>query len=117
MTLPGQPPVAFNGGLLATGPNLGHFSRDRFAVVPEFTLNLGYRLTPNLKVYTGYNFLYWSSVLRPGDQIDRVVDLTFVPNNPMSPPPVFSGQVRPQALLKATDFWAQGVQFGLEWRW
>jgi len=30
---------------------------------------------------------------------------------------VSSGQVRPQALLKATDFWAQGVQFGLEWRW
>jgi hypothetical protein len=114
---PGQPATTFTGGLLAAGPNLGRFSRDRFGVVPEVGINFGYWLTPYLKAYAGYNFLYWSNVIRPGDQIDRVVDLTFVPNTPMMNPPTFSGQFRPQPLFRQTDFWAQGIQFGLETRW
>jgi hypothetical protein len=72
-------------------------------------------VSPNLKVYAGYNFLYWSNVLRPGDQIDRTVDLTFVPNPPPGVPP--SGQNRPTVPFTRSDFWAQGVQFGLEFRW
>jgi hypothetical protein len=108
-------PMVFRGGLLATGPNLGHFTSDRFSVVPEATMNLGFWVTPALKLYAGYNFLFWSNVIRPGDQIDRVVDVTFVPN----PPPgiVPSGQNRPQVLFRQSDLWVQGVQFGVEWRW
>ena len=30
----------------------------------------------------GYNFLYWSSVIRPGDQVNRQVDLRTVPTLP-----------------------------------
>jgi hypothetical protein len=113
-TRPGQPPVAFRGGLLAAGPNIGHFTRERFSVVPEFTLNVGYWVTPNFRVFGGYNFLFWTNVLRPGDTIDRVVDLTFVPN---APPAIPSGQRRPEALFNQTDLWVTGVQFGAEWRW
>lgn len=113
-TRPGQPTENFVGGLYAAGPNLGRFTKDRFSVVPEVTLNLGYDLTPRLKAYAGYNFLYWSNVIRPGDQIDRFVDLTYVPNAPDVP---FSGQERPQPTFTKTGFWAQGIQFGLEFRW
>lgn len=113
-TPPGGQPQVFTGGLLAAGPNLGQFTRDRFSVVPEVTLNVGYFLTQNVRVYAGYNFLYWSNVIRPGDQIDRVVDLTFVPNAPQV---AFSGQNRPQPTFRQTDFWAQGIQFGVELRW
>ncbi len=113
-TRPGLPPMSFNGGLLAAGPNLGSFSRNQFSVVPEATLNLGYWLTPNLKLYAGYNFLFWSNVIRPGDQVDNVVDLTFVPNGPAV---AASGQLRPQALFRQSDLWVTGVQFGLEYRW
>ena len=113
-TRPGQPPVAFRGGLLAAGPNIGSFTRDRFSVVPESTLNVGYWLTPNLEAYAGYNLLYWTNVIRAGDEIDRVVDLTFVPN---APPAIPSGQQRPAALFNQSDLWVTGVQFGVEWRW
>jgi hypothetical protein len=113
-TRPGQPPVAFRGGLLAAGPNIGSFTRDRFSIVPEFTLNVGYWLTPNLRAYAGYNFLYWTNVIRAGDEIDRVVDLTFVPN---APPAIPSGQQRPAAQFNQSDLWVTGVQFGVEWRW
>lgn len=116
---PGQPPQVFNGGLLAVGPNLGNFDNTAFSVVPEVTVNLGYQLTPTLRAYVGYNFLFWSNVIRPGDQIDRVVDLSFVPNSEMingTPIPP-SGQLRPQAMFNQSDLWIQGVQFGAELRW
>ncbi len=113
-TRPGQPPMNFRGGLLAAGPNLGTFTRDQFSVVPEVTLNLGYQVTPGVKVYVGYNFLYWTNVIRPGDQIDHVVDLTFVPNTPPAQP---SGLQRPAPLFKQSDLWVTGINFGAQFRW
>jgi hypothetical protein len=108
-------PDTFAGGLLATGPNLGHFTRDRFSVVPEVTVNAGYWLTPVIKAYVGYNFLYWSNVLRAGDQIDRTVDVTFVPNPPPGVP--FSGQYRPQPTFQQGHLLLNGIQFGIMGRW
>jgi len=113
-TRPGMQTMVFQGGLLAAGPNLGTFTRNQFSVAPEATLNLGYWVTPNFKLYTGYNAIYWSNVIRPGDQIDRTVDVTFVPNSINVPP---SGQNRPRALFKQSDMFITGVQFGMEWRW
>ena len=106
--------MEFVGGLLAAGPNLGQFDRNRFSVVPEATVNVGYRPRDNVRLYVGGNFLYWSDVIRPGQQIDRVIDLTFVPN---APDVEFSGQFRPQANLRSSDYWLLGVQFGAELRW
>ena len=106
--------MSFRGGLLAAGPNLGRFTRDQFSVVPELTLNVGYNVTPNLRLFAGYNFLLWTNVIRPGDQIDHVVDLTFVPN---APPVSFSGLNRPRPLFAQRDLVVNGIQFGLDWRW
>ena len=47
--------------------------------------------------------------------IDRVVDVSLVPNPPMGVPP--SGQLRPQPTFKQSDLIVHGIQFGLEWRW
>jgi hypothetical protein len=104
----------FNGGLLALATNSGHFSRDRFAVLPEATATLGFHVTDWCRLSVGYNFLYWSSVLRPGNQIDRVLDETRIPNFPTNAVP--TGQLRPAANLRGTDFWAQGINFGVEFR-
>ncbi|MFO0799227.1 MAG: BBP7 family outer membrane beta-barrel protein [Gemmataceae bacterium] len=119
---PGEDAVFFpNGGLLAAGPNIGRFTDDRFTVVPEFTLNLGYWLTPSVKAYVGYNALYWSNVVRPGDQVDRTIDVTFIPNPPINPAtgqvPAFSGLNRPAVPFKQDHLWVNGIQFGAEWRW
>jgi len=113
-TLPGQATQTFRGGLLAVGPNLGDFTRNRFSVVPEITLNAGYWLLPNLKVHVGYNFLYWTNVIRPGNQIDSTVNLAYVPNGPAVGA---SSQVRPQALFQQSDMLVHGVQFGIEYKW
>jgi hypothetical protein len=73
-----------NAGLL-THP--ASYSRDRFAVVPEFNVDAGYEFNRFCRASVGYNFLYWSSVARPGDQVG--------------------------AAPKATSFWAQGLTFSL----
>jgi len=112
ITTPSGATSLFNGGLLALGSNIGSFSRDRFAVVPETDLVLGFRVTPHLKLLIGYSFLYWSNVVRPGNQIDRVIDVSQIPNSGLMAAP--TGQGRPAALFKSTDFWAQGISFGLE---
>lgn len=107
----------YAGGLLtAPGANLGTFTQNKFAVVPEVGFKLGYQVTPYCRAFVGYNFLYLSSALRPGDQIDPNLDITRIPNFPVpgvSPFPV----VRPSVPLKDKDFFAQGVSFGLQWRW
>jgi hypothetical protein len=103
------------GGLLALRSNIGHFTQDRFSVVPEVGLNLGFQFTDRLRAFVGYNFLYWSSVVRPGEQIDRVIDVTQIPNFPTGATP--TGQARPAVPFKTSDFWAQGINLGLEFRY
>jgi hypothetical protein len=114
ITAPGGPATQLNGGLLALSSNSGHFSRDQFSVVPEATLNVGYQLTAHVRASVGYTFLYWSNVARPGDQIDRSINPTLLPTTPNLGPAV--GPARPVFPFRDTDFWAQGVNFGLEFR-
>lgn len=102
------------GGLLALPTNMGSYSRDKFAVVPELGINVGRQLTDHLRVYVGYNLLYWSSVVRPGDQIDFVVNPTQLPTP--AGPGVLVGPARPAFSFRDTDFWAQGVNLGVEFR-
>jgi hypothetical protein len=104
------------GGLLALPSNSGSFSKTRFTVVPEIDLNVGYQVTDHIRAFVGYNFLWWSSVLRPGDQIDRVLDITQIPNfatNGAAP----TGAGRPAVPFKETSFWAQGLNVGIEFRY
>jgi hypothetical protein len=108
-------PQRFVGGLLALDTNSGHRDRERFAAVPEVGLNVGYRVTDNLRLTLGYNFLYWSNVVRPADQIDRNLDVTRIPNFVTKDMP--TGLIRPAPLFQSTDFWAQGLSVGVEVRW
>jgi hypothetical protein len=104
-------PLPPAGGFLALSSNIGHASRDRFAVVPEANIRLGYNINQHWKFFVGYNFLYVSSVVRAGDQIDTTVNPALLPGG--------SGQgpQRPANPFRSTDFWAQGVNFGLIYTW
>jgi hypothetical protein len=115
ITQPGQAPVVRPGGLLALPTNSGHFTRDQFAFAPELGVNLAYQVTPNLRAFVGYSFLYWQHVARPGDQIDRVVNPTQLPLS--GGPPQLVGAARPAQVLRDTDFWAQGFNIGVEFRY
>ncbi len=111
---PNDPPVqTLPGGLLAQTSNIGTYRQDEFAVVPEFSMNVGYQLTDHLRMTLGYNFIYWSNVVRPGDQISPYLN----PN--LFPPPAdpFTGAQQPAFAFDTTDYWVQGINFGGEFRW
>jgi hypothetical protein len=99
------------GGLLALPTNIGHYSQNRFAVLPEESLILGYQVTDWLRLTLGYNFLYLSDVIRPGQQIDRVVNVSQLP------PGTLTGAPRPAFSFRENDFWVHGVSFGMEFRY
>jgi hypothetical protein len=99
------------GGILAVPSNSGRSSHERFALIPEATVNAGYDLTRWLRFTVGYNFLYWGKVVRPGALIDRSVDTRQVVTDVAFNPAV---QV-PHAPFVANEksFWAQGLNVGL----
>ena len=106
-------PDDYLGGILAQRTNIGEYGTDEFAVVPEVGITLGYQLTCRLRATFGYSFIYWSDVARPGEQIDTRVNPNLFP--PEQVP--FSGPLRPRFVFDDTDFWAQGLNFGVDYRW
>lgn len=111
------PVQRFVGGYLALPTNSGRFSRHQFAAVPEINVNLGWQPVEWLRVFGGYTFLYVSSVARPGNQIDRVINATQAPAFFNDPSAVLVGPARPAFPGSDSDFWAQGLSFGLELRY
>lgn len=99
------------GGLLAQSSNINSYTRDQFTIMPELGANLGYDLTDHLRLKLGYTLIFWSNVVRPGDQID--LDLN--PNQ--FPPAIPGGAPRPRFEFRDSDFWVQGINFGGEFSW
>ncbi len=108
-TLPGDDAT---GGLLAQTSNIGTYSQDDLSVIPELSTTLGFYLTPRLRFTVGYTMVYWSNVVRPGGQIDLDLDPDLIP-------PQNAGEVaqRPDFNFSTTDFWAQGLNVGLDLHW
>jgi hypothetical protein len=90
-------PVPLTGGNYAT-LQVGRYSADRFALAPEGQLTLGYQFTPLIRAQIGYDFLYLSSVARPGKQIDNSYD----------------GVTHPLVPMASSSFWAQGLTLGVQ---
>ena len=105
---------SFHGGVYAQGTNIGRFTRPAFAVVPEGMLKVGLKLGDRGRFYVGYNFLYISDAVRPGDQIDRTINPTQIPLLARGLP--FAGPESPQPAIVRTDFWTQGLLIGFEAR-
>jgi hypothetical protein len=93
-------------GLAVQPSNAGDSERGDLDMVSEVNANVGYRLTCWARVYAGYTFLYWNNPIRAGDQVDLVIN----PNQPTPPG-------RPAIPFRTDNFWAQGVNVGLELRW
>jgi hypothetical protein len=110
------PTQTFAGAYFAQPSNIGTYTRTAFAVVPELGANLGYQITPRVSIFAGYTFLYVNSVVRPGNQIDRTLNATQTTAFTENPSPTPEGPARPTFKFKTSDFWAQGLNVGLAFR-
>ena len=84
-------------------------TRDRFSVVPEVGINVGYQVTDHINVFVGYSYLYWNNVVRPGNEINLALNSTRTPVSLVPP----TGPIAPIFSFRDSDFWAQGVNFGV----
>ena len=101
------------GGLLAQRTNSGTYQRNQFSAIPEIGLTVGYRIGRGWSANLGYSLIFWNRVVRAGDQIDPMVDTRLIP--PEDPPA--PDATRPGFAFRDSIFWAQGVNFGLSYRW
>jgi hypothetical protein len=104
------------GGQLALPSNIGHFTKSEFAVIPELDLKVGMPIRSNIKVFVGYDVLFWSRVVRPADQTSLLINDTQMPlsfrfGQPSNAP------FTPLVPFRQSEFWAQGVNLGLEFRY
>ncbi|MBV9124498.1 MAG: BBP7 family outer membrane beta-barrel protein [Planctomycetes bacterium] len=102
-------------GIFALPTNGGVHKTDRFAVVPEATVKVGYQVASWARAYVGYSFLYLSDAQRPGDQISGTINGGQIPSFALHPG--LAGTAAPLYPDKHSDFWAQGLDFGLEFRY
>ncbi len=116
LTGPNSPDLSvIQAGMYANATNNGRYSQDKFAVVPEVGINLGYTWRSWLTTSVGYNFLYINSVVRPSEQYSTTINPSVIPlsgsygaNN---------GVVTPNPVGNTTSFWYQGVNFTVSLRY
>lgn len=99
------------GGLFAQPTNIGKFSENRWAVLPEAGVTFGYQVTPCVRLMGGYNFVYMNHVLRAAEQIDRSINPTQFDNGTLV------GDARPARTVVENEFWMHGVSTGIEIKW
>lgn len=85
--------IAAPFGVLVTPANAGSDSTDRLAVLSETDIQVGYQWTRWLQTTVGYNLMYLTSSARVGDQI------------------------QPAGGINATDFYTNGITFGISMRY
>ncbi|MFO0846062.1 MAG: BBP7 family outer membrane beta-barrel protein [Gemmataceae bacterium] len=112
----GFPGAAGIGGFYTSSTNVGNSSTDKFGAIVDLNTSLRFALSSSCGLSVGYNFLYWSSVLRAADQVSGSLNPTF---HPILNVLTGAGQVgppEPRQLRNAGDIWAHGLNFGLDFR-
>jgi Putative beta barrel porin-7 (BBP7) len=104
-------------GIFAQPTNSGTFVQNHFAVAGDVDVRVGVNVLRCMRVFVGYEFLGLSSVVRPGNQMDRNINTTQVGPAPGGASSTLTGQASPTQLFNTSTFFAQGVNFGVEFRY
>lgn len=105
-------PLLVPGPLLALPSDIGRSSTTRATLVPEIAVKTRFGITDWCSVTLGYSLLYWNKVICPGDQMSPFVNVTQLPfRGPVT------GPLDPHSPFVHTDYFAQGMSFGIEFRY
>ena len=98
------------GSVLAQPTNMGNYGASSFAAVGELGATVDWAIWSQCRLSVGYTFLWWSQVGRAASQVDTSVNPTQFPPGPLV------GAAAPTYTLETSDFWAQGLNLGLEYQ-
>ena len=104
----------FTGGFFALPTNIGTHHTTHFSILPEIHLICGYQPANRLRFQAGYTLLYLTGVLRPGNQIDRNLNTSQSSVFQSTANPSLTGVERPEALMKTSGLWVQGINVAVE---
>ena len=107
------PAKEYSGGYFALPTNSGKHCQTRFAAIPECNIDIGYQLFDCMQLKLGYTFMYASTVLWAGKQIDRNINPAQATTYTNALTPVLEGQANPKARLKTDGLWVQGLNVGV----
>jgi len=110
-TIPGNTPTVAPGGLLSQPTNIGSRSQSGFGVLPEFGINTRTAVWQGTSLIFGYNLIVLNDVLRTGDQIDRVVNISQIGGGALQ------GPANPAFEFHRSTLVLQGINVGLDLRW
>src|SRR5262249_19587077 len=109
----GLPTVTLPGGILALRNNIGSNSNREFTIMPDLSLSLSYQCTQHLRLFGGYNFIYWNNVIRPGDYANNAVDSRNIPTD-QNFNGTFKGGAPTFPSFIQRNFYAHGWHVGVE---
>jgi hypothetical protein len=101
-----------SGGVLALPSNIGTSNLTQLGFVPEVGLNVGFKIHQCVMITAGYNFLFWSQVVRPADIIDRNVNATTIPTAAAFGTSN-SSPFRPLTNVNGESFWVHSLSLRL----
>ena len=99
-------------GVFAQPSNEGRRTSNGSAFTTDAEIKVGYTVSQNVRLTLAYEHTYYSSVVRPTDQIDRNLPKgqTFNQADPVV------STTSPGKLFNTTDFYAHGLNVGVEIR-
>lgn len=102
-------PGTLPGPLVVLPSNVGTITSERVTLLPELNAKLRVRLRDHVRLTLGYNFIYWNRIFCPGDLMNKQVNLTQLPEfGPLT------GTAEPSRFFARTDYFAQGLELGLQ---
>ncbi|MBX9627034.1 MAG: BBP7 family outer membrane beta-barrel protein, partial [Gemmataceae bacterium] len=114
----GARPASVGGPVVG---NIGRTTTNRFAILSDVHGLAGVQVSDRLRVGVGYEFLYLSTVARPGRQFDPVIDPRLIPVSGQYggriAAPADGRGVPPRTPFDRDDFFAHGVRFQVEFRY
>jgi hypothetical protein len=113
VTTPGDPTTSRAGGLLALPSNMGSVSRNQFAVLPQWGIQVTRKATEHVSLTIGYDWLLLTNTVRTGDQIDRTVDRSQLSPFLNGTAPAAAAN-RPANPFHQTTMMAHGVNAGIQ---
>ncbi|WP_417738041.1 BBP7 family outer membrane beta-barrel protein [Rosistilla oblonga] len=97
-----------NTGLLVLDTNRGIYEGNEFTMMPQLGIDLGFQINRGWSAHVGYDFIYWSRVLRPGDQVDTNLNLSQLAAGGLN------GIPAPEMPWKVSDLRIHAIDFGLQ---
>jgi hypothetical protein len=106
--LPGGTLASQPGGFLALASNSGDHSRTKLAFMRDTNLSVGYRVNDNITLRLGYDILWVSNVVRPGEQASLNINPNLLP---FAGPPTLP--LRPGFRFNQETFYSYGFSVGI----